>query len=126
MSIYKEWRDWIKCSYFESKRFNVKTGVRQEGVLSPLLVIIYMDKCLRDIWGERTNAKTFAYADDVAVIADAAEQLQQEMGRQNAGLELNGLKMNKDKTEVMHMERRREDLNTKAGEQPLQQTQNIT
>ena len=85
---------------------------------------MYMDKCLRYICGERTNAETFAYADDVAVIADTAEQLQEEMERWNTGLERNGLKMNRNRTEVMFVGHRRENFYIRAGEQPLKQVEN--
>lgn len=65
------------------------------------------------MWGERTNAEIFAYADDVAVIGDAAKQLQQEMEKWNGVLERNGLNVNKDKVEVVHLGRRGEDLKTR-------------
>lgn len=61
----------------------MKTGVRQRGELSPLLLIIYMDKCLRHIYRETTDAELFVYANDVAVIADMADQLQEEVQRWN-------------------------------------------
>lgn len=93
-------------------------------MLSPLLFILYMGKCLRSICGGRTDVETFAYADDVAVIADTAEQLH-ELKRWNTGLERNGLKMNKNKAEVMHVGRRREDLNISVREQQLNQVENF-
>lgn len=84
------------------------------------MFIIYMDKCLRHICRERTEVlETFVYADDVALIAVTAEQLQEETERWSTGLERNGLKMNKNKTEVMFVGRRREELNIRAGEQQL-------
>ncbi len=54
--------------------FQVRTGVRQGGVLSPLLFIVYMDHCLKRI--VRGNViSTLAYADDVAVTTDSWEEL---------------------------------------------------
>ena len=35
----------------ESDWFNIETGVRQGDVLAPLLFIIYMDDCIREVGG---------------------------------------------------------------------------
>ena len=52
----------------ESDWFEIKTGVRQKDVLSPLLIIIFIDKSLRDIRTGITNEETVMYADDVVVL----------------------------------------------------------
>ena len=32
-----------------SGEFEIETGMRQEGILSPLLITVFMNKCLREI-----------------------------------------------------------------------------
>lgn len=44
-----------------------KVTVRQGGVLSPFLFILFMDECLRDICTREDKEITIAYADDVAI-----------------------------------------------------------
>ena len=46
--------------------------MRQGGVISPLLLIIYKDRCLENVAAEHgDNAITMVYADDVAVITNS-------------------------------------------------------
>ena len=47
------------------------TGVKQGDVISPLLFILFMDKCMRNIGVGRYHEETLAYADHVAVVADS-------------------------------------------------------
>ena len=50
------------------KWFEVKTGVRQGSVLSPLLFALYLDSCLKRICIRENREHTLVYADDAAVI----------------------------------------------------------
>lgn len=125
-SMYKKCKNKVKSGQVNSGWFEVRTGVRQGGVLSPLLFIIYMDKCLREICQESEATETFAYADDVAVITETAEQLQTEMENWERGLVRNGMKMNRQKTEVMYVGRRREEMNIEIGQETLKQVEDFS
>ena len=108
-SIYKNCQSRVKSGEKEGEWFEVRTGVRQGGVLSPLLFIIYMDKCLRDVM-EPASEETFAYADDIAVVTDSPDRLQNAVDRWQEGMTRNGLKINTRKTEVMAVTRGLEQL----------------
>ena len=62
-----------KVRYPKSERgwFEIMTGVKQGDVTSPLLFILVMDKCMRNIGVGRYHEETLAYADHVAVVADS-------------------------------------------------------
>src|SRR5215469_8205150 len=79
--------------------FEVRAGVRQGGVLSPLLFILYMDKCLWEMDMEE-GVDVIMYADDVALVAEDGEILLRTLERWSEVLSERGLKMNKEKTEV--------------------------
>ena len=103
-SIYTHCESRVKSEDRRGEWFEVMTGVRQGGVLSPLLFILYMDCCMKNIIRENTS-KTLAYADDVAVASNSWEELQDELERWNDELNHRGMKMSFTKTEVMRVGR---------------------
>ena len=62
--IYSEWPTKVKSQVQVSSWFNIDTGVRQEDVLSPLLFVFFMDKCMRDIGVGELGEETQVYADE--------------------------------------------------------------
>ena len=48
-SLYAKFLGRVKAHNAESDWFDIQTGVRQGDVLSPILFIVFMDKCMRDI-----------------------------------------------------------------------------
>ena len=74
-----------------SEDFNIKTGVRQGDLLSPLLFIIFMDKCMKDIGVGERGEETFVYADDVAVVSEHAVDLQNIVDAWNLAMTQNGM-----------------------------------
>ena len=83
------------------------TGVKQGNVISPLLFILFMDKCMRNTGVGRFHEETLAYADDVAVIADSITDLQEILHKWRQEMSHKGMKTNvrKEKTEYMSISR---------------------
>lgn len=65
-SIYKKNESRVKTGNRYGRLFCVRSGVRQDGVLSPLLFILYMDIIIKEVEGYlNTNALVFVYAYDM-------------------------------------------------------------
>ena len=120
-STYRNTRCRVKTQGTGSDWFSVKSGVRQGSVLSPLLFIIYMDKCMRVIHEEDERAITLAYADDEAVITDTQEDLQAVLIKWNDILTAEGMKISKEKTEVMVMSRTPDEIDILLEDHTLKQ-----
>ena len=119
-SILYETMSKVRGRDMESEWFEVRTGVRQGGVISPLLFIIYMDRCMKEICDD-DNEITFAYADDIAVITDNEQQLQNAMNRWENTLRTREMKINVNKTEVMYVGRRNVEVGVEVGSERLKQ-----
>ena len=62
-SMYAQCSSKVKTQGIENDHFHIGFGVRQGDVLSPLLFIIYMNKCVRDIEVGYFGEETLIYAD---------------------------------------------------------------
>ena len=56
----------VRTQKAESTEFNIESEV-----LSPLLFIIFMDKCLREVKIGENGEEALLYADDVVVMANS-------------------------------------------------------
>ena len=83
----------------ESKAFNVKVGVHQGSVLSPLLFIIVLEALSRE-FREGLPMKLL-YADDLVLIAETKELLLEKVRKWKEGMEKKGLRVNAGKTKIM-------------------------
>ena len=119
-SIYVKCESKVKLRDGDTEWFEVKTGVRQGGVVSPLLFIIFMDRCMKEI-NEGSDSLTLAYADDVAVICDNERKLQETAEKWNRIMNEYGMKININKTEVMSISRQDKQLNIRIGNGQLRQ-----
>ena len=88
-----------------SEEFEVKIGLRQGCVLSPLLYIAVLDLISR-----KTIMKDAIYADDPALVANGKHELQETMEEWNGLFTKHGLKLNLEKTDVLHIGYQREEL----------------
>ena len=126
-SMYRESRAAIRIDSRISSWFDVGNGVRQGCNLSPLLFIIYMDKIIKEadfqggvhIGGSAVNS--LAYADDLVILAESAEELQNNISALNRQSFSYGMKINVRKTQVMHIGRRRKDFQCTIGTEVLEQ-----
>ena len=96
-----------------SEEFEVKRGVRQGCVLSPILFNLYTDNIFKDdLKGVRMGGEEYSnlrYADDTVLIAETIEELQDLVNEVKERSLLKGLKMNVKKTKTMVIRRNIEE-----------------
>ena len=102
----------------ESGWLEITTGVKQGDVISLLLFILCMDKCMRNIGVGRYYEETLAYADDVALVADSITDLQGILNQWHHEMSQKGMKINisKGKTEFVPISRISEEYDVYLGE----------
>ena len=82
-----------------SEEFEVKVGVNQESVLSPLLFAIVVDVITENT--RRGVVNKLLYADDLVLMNETMEDLKKRFWNWKDALESKGLKVNTRKTKVM-------------------------
>ena len=95
--MYTNTTNKVRTQGIESDWFEIQSSDRQGDVLSPLLFIIFMDKCLKDIGPGMYGEETAMYSDDVAVIANSITDTQEVANRWWFGMKANGMKVNTTK-----------------------------
>ena len=122
-NTYQNIRSRVKTNQENEDWFEIQSGVRQGSVLSPLLFILFLDKCMRERGGDEVEDMIIdlMYADDHAMVAPDVETLQQEINSWNTILTANGMRINKDKTEIMLLSRTPSNINVLLEGQTLKQ-----
>ena len=92
-----------------SDEFEVKNGLRHGSVLSPLLFIEVLDIISRKTV-EKDAMKKLLYTDDLALVTNGKQELQETMEEWNGLFIKHGLKLNLEKTKVLHIGHQREEL----------------
>ena len=103
-SMYEDATTLVKLSGGVSKRFNVKVGVHQSSVLSPLLFIIILEALSRNF--KVGLLMELFYADDLVLLAGTKEELVQKINTWKTGMEEKGLQVNVGKSKVMRCRNR--------------------
>lgn len=132
-SIYQNTTNIVRTKHMSSSTFTTKEGVRQGGVLSPLLFICAIDEIIKESTKQMKKYKVGWYnmkvieiemcvfADDLVLVADSKQNLERniEVWNQEAG-KFN-LNINTDKTKTMVITNQEELLNIKLQEENIEQ-----
>ena len=97
--MYTDTSTMVKLNGKVSKGFDVRVGVHQGSVLSPLLFIIVLEALSRRFRGGLPME--LLYADDLVLMTGSEEMLIEKFKKWKAGLEEKGLRVNMSKTKVM-------------------------
>ena len=98
-SMYKNTKSKVRVNSLFTDEFDVKVGVHQGSVLSPLLFIIVLEALSREF---RTGTPwELLYADDLVIIAETEEELRARLLVWKRSLEEKGLRVNIGKTKIM-------------------------
>ena len=94
----------------QSEWFQVKTGVRQGCVISPVIFLIVMDWVMRRatadkprglVWGLTSYLEDCDFADDIALLSHSQPDIQEKTTRVEQIAKSVGLKINSGKTKIM-------------------------
>lgn len=108
----------------KSKDADMPVGIHQSGVLSPLLSIIFMDWCLKEICSCQ-KVKTFVHAGDVAIMADTRDYLQAAIDKWCDVMTQKGVPICTRRTVVMHVGKERKNFNIHIGDNKLKQVKQV-
>ena len=99
MSLYNGAKTRVRVGSAYSKEFEVKVGVHQRFVLSPLLFVIVVDVITENV--RRGAVNELLYADDLAIMSEDMEDLKERFWNWKDALESKSLKVNTRKTKLM-------------------------
>ena len=100
--MYEDATTVVRVNGRDSKAFNVKVGVHQGSVLSPLLFVIVLEALSREF--REGLPMELLYADDLVLMAETEELLVEKIQKWRKGMEEQGLRVNLGKTKVMKCE----------------------
>ncbi len=115
MAMYSHCKSAVSVNNTIGEAFDVKVGVHQGSVLSPLLFIIVMEALSEEF---RAGLPwELLYADDLALIAESISDLERLYVAWKGGMEAKGLRVNVKKTKVL-VSSRDHKPNNKTGKFP--------
>lgn len=120
-NMYKHWDN----RNLKAEEIDMPVGVCPSGLLSPLLCIIYMDWCLKELPLDE-DVTAFVHAADMAIMANTKEQLQKVIDRWCTIMARKGVAVSKTMSTVMHVGKEREDCDIYMGGDRLRQVDQMT
>ena len=132
-NLYKENSSYVIHRNRKTDTFKTNIGLRQGGVLSPILFNVLMDDIIRNCQervkklciGYRTLKKVeiseCAFADDVMILAENEKELQKNILIWNEELNKAGMKLNENKTKVQTIGKEKRKLQIKIDKTDLEQ-----
>ena len=99
MSLFDGAKTRVRVGSAYSEEFEVKVGVHQGSVLSPLLFAIVVDVITEN--ARRGVVNELLYADDLVIMSEDMEDLKERFWNWKDALESKGLKVNTRKTKLM-------------------------
>ena len=128
-NLYWEQNAVVNVNGNKTEKINIRRGVRQGCILSPILFNLYSEKIfqesLQDAKGFKINGKRITnirYADDTVIIAETEEDLQDMINAINLVSNQYNMKINRKKTKVMIIEKNQETrVNIKVDNEILEQ-----
>ncbi|XP_046858677.1 uncharacterized protein LOC124452133 [Xenia sp. Carnegie-2017] len=84
--------------------FEVKVGVHQDSVLSPLLFACVMDVLTEEV-RRKEGCCCLLYADDIVLVAESKQKVMEWYREWKTAIEVKGLKVNEAKTKAMRCSR---------------------
>ena len=98
-SMYRNVRSRVRVGESYSEEFEVKVGVHQGSVLSPLLFVMVLEALSREF---RTGCPwELLYADDLVIVAETRDELLEKLARWKTEMEAKGLRVNMKKTKIL-------------------------
>ena len=87
--MYEKASTTVRTKQVSSEEFDVKVGVYQGSVLSPLLFVAVMEVVTQKV--REGSPWKLLYADDVVLVAQIIEELREKVQQWKACMELKGL-----------------------------------
>jgi len=95
MVMYESAQTVVRTTEGDSKAFNVKVGLHQGSVSSPLLFVIVMEMISREL--RAGLPLELLYADDLILMAESEESLRDKIVKWKSGLKAKGLRWIQEK-----------------------------
>ena len=111
-ALYKDSEAMIRTDGGNTNWFDVTSGVRQGCVLSPLLLIVYMDRVTREANGDETKLIDSLFADEMSLMHKEESELQEHVAALDEAVENYGMRISMEKTRVMNIGRDSKELKT--------------
>jgi hypothetical protein len=100
MDMYRDVNTKVRCTSGTSEEFEIKVGVHQGSVCSPLLFNVVMNYLTQELMDDLLL--TMLFADDIALVSDDITSLQESLNKWKEALESNGLRISRSKTEYLY------------------------